>query len=88
MNKLHTTLAIKKALADFLGGDKADVTGSNNQDDPIKRLYSNLTFDGEYLIRRGAFKFGDSPKDHPFEQIYKKVDGEYLIYLDAFEYNP
>jgi hypothetical protein len=56
--------------------------------EPTKPLYAGSSADGEYLIRRGLFKFGPNPKDFPFEQIYKKVNGKYLIYHDEFEYSP
>jgi hypothetical protein len=55
---------------------------------PIKPLYSGSSADGEYLIRRGTFPVGPDATYWPFEQIYKKVNGEYLLYHDEFEFSP
>ncbi|KAI6174609.1 hypothetical protein M3Y97_01009800 [Aphelenchoides bicaudatus] len=73
---------IKEAFKPFLAA-------SNNDSDeiPTTPLYAESSADGQYLIRRGTYKFGQNPKDFPFEQIYKKVDGHYLIYHDEFEFS-
>jgi hypothetical protein len=61
----------------FYGGDCAE-TPEN------KPSYSTSSTDGEYLIRRGTFPFAG--KDFPYEVIYKKVNGEYLVYHDEYEF--
>lgn len=58
---------------------------SGNNDSIVKPLYGEASSDGEYLIRRATFSFNG--KDFPFEQIYKKVNNEYLIYHDEFEFS-
>jgi hypothetical protein len=51
--------------------------------------YQESTSDGEYLIWRGNYQIGGADaKKHPLEQIYKKYNGEYLVYHDEFGYFP
>jgi hypothetical protein len=49
--------------------------------------YAESTSDGEYLVWKGTYQIGSTDaKEHPFEVIYKKHDGVYLIYHDEFGY--
>ncbi|KAI6177606.1 hypothetical protein M3Y97_00925900 [Aphelenchoides bicaudatus] len=86
----HGRKAIQNALAALFSNRTASSEPANNQEskDPPKRLYGGITTDGEYAIRSGSFKFGNSSRDHPFEIIYKKVNGDYFIYYDVLDYSP
>ncbi|KAI6241146.1 SnoaL-like domain-containing protein [Aphelenchoides fujianensis] len=57
-------------------------------DAPFKTTptYAQATEDGAYLIRRLSYTVGDNPRKFAIEQIYKKVDGRYLIFHDEYEF--
>jgi lipopolysaccharide export system protein LptA len=48
--------------------------------------YAAEADNGEYLIRRGTYIVVGNPKVFEYEQIYKKVNGTYLIYHDEFSF--
>ncbi|KAI6174608.1 hypothetical protein M3Y97_01009700 [Aphelenchoides bicaudatus] len=50
----------------------------------VRPTYAESSADGQYLIRRGYWSIAGSSKEFPFEQIYKKHEGKYLIYHDEF----
>lgn len=52
----------------------------------VRPDYAGASEDGEYLIRRGVWTVSDNPKEFEYEQVYKKVNGKYLIYHDEFSY--
>jgi ketosteroid isomerase-like protein len=52
----------------------------------MKPNYVAEAGNGEYLIFRGTYTMGDHSKTFEYEQIYKKVDGNYLLYHDEFSY--
>ncbi|KAI6223820.1 hypothetical protein M3Y99_01422800 [Aphelenchoides fujianensis] len=68
---------IKAAFDGFVG------TGLEFETKP---KYAAASADGEYLIRRGVFTMAGDSREFPFEQIYKKEGGKYLIYHDEFEF--
>jgi hypothetical protein len=80
VNYLISLLEIREAFKPFFAA-------SSDEAKPIKPLYAGSSGDGEYLIRRGTYTIGANPKDWPFEQIYKKTNGNYLLYHDEFEFS-
>jgi hypothetical protein len=59
-----------------------------NTEFQTKHTYAAASDDGDYLTRRGVWTITGNAKEFKFEQIYKKVDGKYLIYHDEFEFEP
>jgi hypothetical protein len=53
----------------------------------VKPTYAAASDDGEYLIRRGVWAMTGNDKEFRYEQVYKKVGGQYLIYHDEFEFS-
>jgi hypothetical protein len=52
----------------------------------LKTTFLAEAGNGEYLMRRGTFSVPNNPKNFDYEYVYKRVDGQYLMLYDAFNF--
>src|SRR4051812_32494460 len=55
---------------------------------PITTTYVESSGDGEYIIQRGTYRVGPDTKEYPFETIYRKHNGKYLILHEDCDCTP